>query len=255
MTGPGAPDRPAGFDLTGRAVLLTEATTPIGRALAAGFLAAGADLFVSARRAADLAAARVADPVLAALPGDPADLTRPGEADRLIDRAVATLGRLDVLAGSYQRAFAKPITSILDGEYARVLDLNLRPAFAAARAAVPHLAASGSGRILLLSSGLAVRGLANGSVFCAAQGALAQLIRALALELAPQGIRVNGLGPGWIEGEPGADPAALTRFVPTRRFDTLEDLVPLAVYLASSASDLVTGQTFYTTGGLLARTP
>ncbi|HEX2172296.1 MAG TPA: SDR family NAD(P)-dependent oxidoreductase, partial [Dehalococcoidia bacterium] len=164
--------RPAGFDLSGRAILVTEATSPIGRALTVGFQTAGADVFVSARRPADLAAARRDLPDLAGLPGEPADLTRPGEADRLIQAAVARLGRLDVLAGTYQRVFAKPLTSILDEEYARVIDLNLRPAFAAARAAVPLLAASGTGRILLLSSGLAVRGLANGSVFCAAQGAL-----------------------------------------------------------------------------------
>ena len=244
----------SGFDLTGRAVLLTEASTPVGRALAAGLRAAGADLFVSARRPAALAAARTELVDLADLPGEPADLTRPGAADRLIEQAVEALGRLDVVVSSYQRLFAKPIGSILDEEYQRVLDLNLKPAFVAARAAVPHLAASGSGRIILLTSGLARRGLANGSVFCAAQGAISQLVRALALELAPQGIRVNGVAPGWPAEEPGADPA-LVRFIPTRRLTDPVDLVPLAVYLASPASDLVTGQTFFATGGLLARAP
>ena len=244
----------SGFDLTGRAVLLTEASTPVGRALAAGLRAAGADLFVSARRPAALAAARVEAVDLADLPGEPADLTRPGSADRLIEQAVGVLGRLDVIVSSYQRLFAKPIGTILDEEYQRVLDLNLKPAFVAARAAVPHLAASGSGRIILLASGLATRGLANGSVFCAAQGAIIQLVRALALELAPQGIRVNGVALGWPAGEPDTDPA-LVRFIPTRRLADPVDLVPLAVYLASPASDLVTGQTFFATGGLLARAP
>ena len=245
---------PAGFDLTGRAVLLTEVSTPIGRALALGLRAAGADLFVSARRPDALKAAHAAEPELADLPGQPADLTRPGAADRLIAQAVGSLGRLDVLVNSYQRLFAKPIGSILDEEYQRVLDLNLKPAFLAARAAVPHLAAGGSGRIILLSSGLATRGLANGSVFCAAQGAIVQLVRALALELAAQGIRVNGLAPGWPADGPVEDPA-LVRFIPTRRLTDPDDLVPLAVYLASTTSDLVTGQTFFATGGLLARAP
>lgn len=246
--------RPAGFDLSGRAVLLTEATTPIGRALADGLIEAGADLFISARRADRLATARTERPALVHLPGVPADLTRSGEADRLIDRAVKELGRLDALVSSYQHVFAKPIGGISDQEFSRVWDLNVKPAFAAARAAAPHLKASGAGRIVVLTSGLAVRGLANGSAYCAAQGALVQLIRALALELAPQQIRVNGVGAGWIDGEPLADPT-LARFIPTRRLDDPASLAPLAVYLASAASDLVTGQTFFTTGGLLARAP
>lgn len=247
MTGPGS-------DLSGRAVLVTDVGAPVGRLLAAGLREAGADVFIGARQAAHLDAARGAASVLADRPGAVADLTRSGGADHLVANAVEALGRLDAVVATSQRFFAKPLESILDSEYERVLDLNLRPAFAIARAAAPRLAETDSGRLVFLSSGLAVRGLANGSVYCATQGALLQLIRALALELAAKGIRVNGVGAGWVAGEAGADPA-LARFIPRRALDDPGALVPLTAYLASAASDLVTGQVFFATGGLLARAP
>lgn len=243
-----------GTDLTGRAVLVTDVSSAEGRLLARGFRDNGARLLLGVRRAAGLDDLKIDDPDLAGLPAYVADLSRPGGAEALVQRAVAELGGLDAVVGTSQRFFAKPLDSILDAEYERVFDLNVRPAFAIARAAAPHLRRSAAGRLVFLASGLAERGLANASVYCATQGAVLQLIRALALELAPDGVRVNGVATTWTTGAPGADPA-LERFIPRRRFDDPAALIPLAAYLASAASDLVTGQVYYASGGLLARAP
>ena len=106
-------------------------------------------------------------------------------------------------------------------------------------------------------SGLAERGLGNAAAFCASQGAILQLSRALALEWARKNIRVNVVGVGWFSSVTGSSSQqkgdVLDKYIPLKRREQPRDIVPLVVYLSSDASQYVTGQPIYVDGGLMAR--
>jgi NAD(P)-dependent dehydrogenase (short-subunit alcohol dehydrogenase family) len=171
------------------------------------------------------------------------------------------MGGLDVLvnAPSASGAFlARPVAQTSDADYARIIAQNLGAAFFVCRAAGKEMLKSDGptrGRVINVASTLGERGLANAAAYCAAQAGILNLSRALAQEWAAQGITVNAIALGWMDGAPALQDASenadrTVRFIPMRRTGKPEDVAPLAVYLACDASAYVTGQVLFVDGGL-----
>jgi NAD(P)-dependent dehydrogenase (short-subunit alcohol dehydrogenase family) len=141
-------------------------------------------------------------------------------------------------------------------DWRQVIDVNLSGVFHGCRAAAPYLIAQKGGKIINLASVLGRVGLPGYTAYGASKGGVIQLTRALAVEWARHGIQVNAIAPGWFVTEMNdaafADPSIrdrLLRDIPARRTGRLDEIGPLAVYLASPASEFMTGQTIFLDGG------
>ena len=186
----------------------------------------------------------------------PTDVTRYDAVEALVARTVEELGRLDVLVNNSGVARPAPLAETSPADWRLVLDVNLTGVFHGCRAAGPHLIAQKSGKVINLASVLGQVGLAGYTVYAASKGGVIALTRALGVEWARHGIQVNAIAPGWFVTEMNeaafAEPKLaerLLRDVPMRRTGRLEEIGPLAVYLASPASDFMTGQTLFLDGG------
>lgn len=243
---------PEGFNLEGKVAIVT-GDGGRGKVLAQALAEAGADVVCAA------STIEAAEEVAAAVRGlgrrgmaVAVDITDSQQVDQMVERAVAEMGQVDILVNNAEVEFAKPLTEVSDDEWRKVLDTNLTAAFLCTRAVAGHMLPRGKGRIINIASGLATRGLPNSAAYCASKGGMLQLTRALALEWAKTHIRVNAIGPGWMQsgdvsGEATKDP--LLRHIPLGRRGRPEELGALLVYLASDASDYITGQIFFVDGG------
>ena len=162
-----------------------------------------------------------------------------------------------MLASATDKFLAKPVEAVVPGDIGELMMANFAANFAAAQCAVATMVAQGSGgNIVLLTHVLGERGLPNTTVYSAAQGALQNFIRALAQEVAPRGISVNGIGLGWMDwmtdrlAEQDPQAARAVRFTMSKRAGRAEDIGPMAVWLAGSAVGFVSGQIFPLDGGL-----
>mgnify|MGYP000433357248 CR=1 FL=1 len=177
---------------------------------------------------------------------------------RLVDRAVEGLGRIDILVNSLDLAFARPLVETTESEWSAVIAGNLTSVFHALKHVGRHMLDNQGGRIINVTSALGERGLPNAAAYSAAKGGVAQLTKTAALEWAPSGVYVNGIGLGWMEGDAMAtsNPELLdrtTRFVPMRRLGRPDEVAALAIYLASDACGYVTGHTIYVEGGVMSK--
>lgn len=248
------------FDLSGRVALVSGASSGIGRGLALGLARAGADLALAARRggllgtcAAEIRALERQAEVI------PSDVSTVAGAQHIVQECLARFGRVDVLVNAAGITRRKPALEITEDDWDTVLDTNLRSAFFTSQAAARSMIAQGGGKIINVVSLTSVIGILNIAAYGASKGGLAQLTRALAVEWAQQNIQVNAIGPGYIE-TPLTQPlfddpersAWIHSRIPVGRRGYPEDLVGAAVFLASSASDYVTGQLLFVDGGWLA---
>jgi gluconate 5-dehydrogenase len=247
----------AAFSLAGRVALVTGASRGIGRAIAEALAAAGARVLVNGRDPATLA------PVVAALreagaeaESLPFDVT---DADAAV-AAIAAQQRLDILVNNAGSTVRKPLEEMSDADWEQVLAADLTACFRLSREAARKMAPAGWGRILMVSS-------INGQVarptiapYVAAKHGLNGLTRALAVELAPRGVTVNAIAPGYFptegnrafrEATPGFSERVSAR-TPMGRWGTLEELGPAAVFLCSPGASYVTGQVLAVDGGVLA---
>jgi NAD(P)-dependent dehydrogenase (short-subunit alcohol dehydrogenase family) len=174
-----------------------------------------------------------------------------------VRRTAADMGSLHILASAPDRFLAKPVTTILPEELAEVFMANYATQFYACQAGIDVMLGQGTGgSITLITHVLGERGLPNTSVYAAAHGAVQNLIRALAQEVAPQAIRINGVALGWMDWmqdrldstDEEADRAL--RFPIIKRAGVAEDVGPIAVWLAGTGAGYVTGQIFPVDGGL-----
>jgi 2-deoxy-D-gluconate 3-dehydrogenase len=251
------------FALTGKTALVVGGATALGQALVVALAEAGADVAVTtcttdkdeeaaANSAVNEAHALGRKGFAASL-----DVTDVAQVSAVVQRTVDELGRLDILVNNPDLPFAKPFTEVTDEEWGRVLAANLTAVFLTTRAAAPVMLAHGKGKVVNISSILGERGLINSAVYCAAKAGVINLTYALALEWARSGINVNAIGVGFLEDVPGIaqDPelrASLAKYLPMRRLARSDDMAGLALYLASDASDFVTGQCIFVEGGALA---
>jgi NAD(P)-dependent dehydrogenase (short-subunit alcohol dehydrogenase family) len=245
------------FRLDGRVAIVTGASRGLGRAIALALAEAGADVAVAARSETDLAETRAAVETRGrrALVV-PTDVTVYTQAESLVERTAATLGRLDILVNNSGIATVKPVAEMPPEDFRRNVEVNLVGVFNGCRAAASRLIAQKSGKIINLASVLGDAGLAGYAAYSASKGGVIALTRALAVEWARYNIQVNAIAPGWFVTDMNSqafdDPKVrerLLRDVPARRTGKLEEIGPLAVYLASAASDYMTGQTVFLDGG------
>ena len=243
--------------MAGRAVLVTGGATGLGLAIATVFGRAGAAVALHDRtpeRAEGACESLRGEGIVCR--GYGADV-RDGEAVRAMVAAVERdFGRLDVLvanAGIYPNA---PFLDLDEGEWRRVLDTNLTGVFLTCQAAARAMVRGGrGGRIVTLSSGAANSAIWGWSHYCASKAGVVALTKAMALELAPHGIRVNAILPGYIdvpEGGAHLDPAYKARMresVPLGRPGTPDDIANAALLLASPLADYITGTTLAVDGG------
>jgi NAD(P)-dependent dehydrogenase (short-subunit alcohol dehydrogenase family) len=243
--------------LTGRVAVVTGASRGLGRAIAIALAEAGASVALAARSKPDLeeTAAQVETHGVRALVA-PTDVSHYAAVEALMGETVAALGRLDVVVNNSGIGTVVPMAEATPEDWARTVAVNLTGVFNGCRAAAPYLLAQRSGKVINISSVLAVAGLPGYVLYAATKGGIISLTRALGVEWARHNVQVNAIAPGWFVTDMNAGAFAdpdirerLLRPVPARRTGRPDEVGPLAVYLASGASDFMTGQTIFLDGG------
>jgi NAD(P)-dependent dehydrogenase (short-subunit alcohol dehydrogenase family) len=249
------------YSLAGKVAIVTGAGRGIGRAIALGFVEAGATVVLAARSADQLetVAAEVKAGGGRALVV-PTDVARADAVERLVTRCTEECGGLDALVNNAGVSpYYKPAERLAEAEWRQVLDVNLTGTFLCCQAAAAPLAARRGCVVNVVSVGAAV-GLPRLAAYCAAKAGVEALTRVLALEWAARGVRVNALGPAFLATDLTAglraNPAlhqALVDRTPLGRLGAPDEVVGAAIFLASDAASYVTGQTLYVDGGWLAQ--
>ncbi len=248
---PSTPELPQ-FDLSGRVALVTGAGKGIGRASALALAAAGARVIAVARTQSDRASL--------AQEGGPGVETWQEDVtgDSFLQR-LAALPTLDVLVNNVGTNKPQPFTEVELDALDTMLQLNVRAAFLVAQAAARIMVAQGSGSIIHMGSQMGHVGAPNRTVYCMTKHAIEGLTKAMAVELAPKGVRVNSVAPTFIETpmtrpmfeNPEFHRDVLGR-IPMGRIGQVEDVANAVLFLASPASAMVTGDSLKVDGGWTA---
>jgi NAD(P)-dependent dehydrogenase (short-subunit alcohol dehydrogenase family) len=237
--------------------IVTGASRGLGRAMAVALAAAGAHVALAARSKPDLdeTAQQVERHRVRALVVT-TDVSRYEEVEALVARTIETLGGFDILVNNSGIARTKPLAEATPDDWRAIVDVNLTGVFNGCRAAAPHLIARRRGKVINLASVLGAVGLPGYAMYAATKGGVIALTRTLGVEWARHNVQVNAIAPGWFVTDMNeaafADPRIherLTRDIPMRRTGRLDEIGPLAVFLASTASDFMTGQTIFLDGG------
>jgi 3-oxoacyl-[acyl-carrier protein] reductase len=241
------------FDLSGRTALVTGASGDIGGAIASALHGHGAAVMLAGRRTEALRAlaTRLGERVHVAV----AALDEATVPDRLVREAEAAMGRVDILvnnAGLNRDALALRMT---DADWQTVIDIDLTAAFRLTRAVLRGMVRRRYGRIIAISSVVAVAGNPGQANYAAAKAAMIGMSKSIAAEVASRGITVNCVAPGFIatkmtENLTAERQARLAAAIPAGRFGKPEDVAAAVVYLASSEAAYVTGHTLHVNGGL-----
>ena len=246
------------FDLGGKVAIVTGGNGGIGLGMAQGLARAGA-LVVIAGRNAEKSADAVKQLQADGLRADAvqADVTDEASVATLFDTVAARHGRLDILVNNAGTTVRKLPQDLSLDEWRQVMDTNLTSAFLCSKAAHPHFVRAGAGKVINIGSMLSIFGAPYTAAYGASKGGIVQLTRSQATAWAGQGIQVNAVLPGWIDTEltqgarqqvAGLYERVLAR-TPAARWGVPSDLSGVAVFLASAASDFITGTAIPVDGG------
>ena len=246
------------FQLTGKVALVTGGNGGLGLAMAGGLARAGATVVISGRdagKSAAAVAALAAEGLLAQ--AIEADVTDEAAVSRLFDTTLQRHGSLHILVNNAGTSVRKQPQDLSLVDWHTVIDTNLTSAFLCARAAYATMRLAGAGKIINIGSMLSILGAPYASAYGASKGGVVQLTRSLATAWAADNIQVNAVLPGWIdtaltrkarEQVPGLYDRVLGR-TPAARWGEPADLAGIAVFLASSGSDFITGTAIPVDGG------
>jgi gluconate 5-dehydrogenase len=250
-------DLSAAFDLSGQTALITGGGTGLGFGVARCLVAAGAQVVLVGRREAELEQARTAiGPKAHALPGD---ITNLATVPSMLDRAEQAAGPISILINNAGVHLKKPAVQTSDAEFVAVLQTHVQGAFALTREAGRRMLERRAGSVLFMASMTAFIGMPSVVAYSTAKSASLGMVRALANEWGPHGVRVNGIAPGWIaspmldralDGDPIRRARILAR-TPLARFGDPADIGWAVVYLASPAAQFISGVVLPVDGGAL----
>jgi len=245
-------------ELKGRVAVVTGGNGGIGLGMARGLAGAGATVVIAGRNAEK---SRRAVAELTGLGAEAAaiecDVAEEAAVEALVRGAVDRFGRLDVLVNNAGMNIRKPVQDLTLAEWRRVLDTNLTSAFLACRAAYPVMKRNGGGKIINIGSMMSIFGASFAPAYAASKGGIVQLTKAMASAWARDNIQVNAVLPGWIDTDltknarkevEGLHDRVLAR-TPAARWGAIDDFSGIAVFLASHASDFVTGTAIPVDGG------
>jgi NAD(P)-dependent dehydrogenase (short-subunit alcohol dehydrogenase family) len=244
------------FDLSGKTAIITGAGSNLGREMALAMAEAGADIVGAGRRpepldeTGELVRAKGRRFLTRST-----DVTDSSDVGALIDAAIAEFGRIDILvnnAGGGSAGRGKTLPEHTDEDWYAGIDANLSSAFFCARAIIPHMVEQGGGRIINITSGWGFRGGRNRFMYPIAKAGMISLTKCLAMSYARDGVRVSCIAPGAFPHELGPETEARGGMQPAGQFGVMEDLGPLSVFLASDASEYLSGETVLIDGGAIA---
>lgn len=250
------------FRLDGRVALITGASKGLGKAIAEGLAAAGADVVLVSRNleAVRQVAEEIGNKTGRRTLGLAADVTVASQVEAMVQEAIGTLGGIDILINNAGINVRKPITEFTEAEWHRVVETNLTGPFLCCRAVARHMIERRSGCVINLGSTMGEVALPDRVAYCSSKGGVHLMTRVLALEWAPYNIRVNAISPGPFLTEMNvplvSNPEVNSFFVsriPLGRFGHLKEIMGAAIYLASDAASFVTGHTLFVDGGWTAQ--
>ena len=246
------------FDLTGKVAVVTGGNGGIGLGIAMGLAGAGANIVIAARSVEKTAQALEDIRALGVeAHGITVDVTQEPAIQRMVTSTIDHMGRLDILVNNSGIAVRAQPQELTSAQWDSVMDVNLRGAFLASKEAYAQMVKAGGGKVINVGSMYSIFGSDWGAPYAASKGGLVQLTKSLAVAWAKDNIQVNAVLPGWIvtdltRGIQDADPNRydnISRRIPTGRWGEPSELAGAAVFLASTASDYVTGATLAVDGG------
>ena len=247
------------FNLKGKVAIVTGGNGGIGKGIARGFAEAGSDIVIAARNQAKTAEAEreIRGEFGVRVLGVKVDVRDEDQIQAMVEQVKDAFGRIDILVNNAGINIRKMPQELTIDEWDAILEVNLRGAFICSKAVYPAMKEAGGGKIICIGSMTSIFGGAKLAPYGTSKGGIVQLTRALAVAWAPDNVQVNAILPGWIntdlskqarEALPGLDERVIAR-TPCGRWGEPEDLAGTATFLASAASDFVTGAAIPVDGG------
>ena len=250
------------FNLKGKSAIVTGGSKGLGLAMAAGLASAGASVMLVNRNADEgtAAAQQLADEYGVQTTSFAADVTDAAQTEAMAKAAFDAFGRIDILINSAGINIRGAIDEVSHKDFQKVMDVNVTGTWLCCRAVTPYMKKANSGKIINLASTLGIVGLANRTPYTASKGAVVNMTRALALELAPFAVNVNAVCPGPFLTEmniPIADSPEAKNFIvgatALERWGELAEIQGVALFLASDAANYMVGSIITVDGGWTAR--
>lgn len=250
------------FNLSGKSAIVTGGSKGLGLAMAAGLASAGANIMLVNRNAEEgtIAASQLSEDFGVKAVSFPADIISREQTEDIANAAMDTFGKIDILINSAGINIRGAIDEVTPEDFNKVLEVNVNGTWLCCRAVTPYMKKNRSGSIINLASTLGLVGLSNRTPYTASKGAVVQMTRALALELAPFNINVNAICPGPFLTEmniPIADTEEGKKFVvgatALGRWAEMREIQGAAIFLASDAGSYMVGSMLTVDGGWTAR--
>lgn len=249
------------FILKGKVALVSGASRGLGKGMATALANAGADLIISSRseHALKTVAKEIKEATISQVYTVPCNITDIHSIDNLVAKSLERFGRIDILVNAVGMNIRKPIIEVTEYDWDTLMNVNLKGGFFLCKAVAAAMIKQNKGKIINIASTASTIGFNNICMYCASKGAVLQMTKAMAIEWAKYNINVNAIGPGSYKTEmtkvlyeDEEKYKGLVQRIPLGRTGIPEDLAGTVVFLASDASNYITGQIIYVDGGWTA---